>query len=85
MSQIIGVKIKREILVGAAKTTILETEELATRTSEEVSKLTEKLFNNGARHARASELLSIAESTKDDEIQISLESFKAIHDHIPER
>ena len=82
---IIGAKIKRAIVLGAAKTTILETEELQTRTTEEVAKLTEKLFSNGARHARATELLRLAETSTEEEITISVESLQAIIEHIPER
>lgn len=83
--QIVGAKIKRSLVLGAAKTTLLETEELKTRTAEEVAKLTEKLFANGARHTRASDALIAAENSTDDEMLLSLAEFDAIREHIPER
>ncbi len=85
MSKGMLIKVKRDLVVGAAKTTILETEEVATRTTEEVAKLTEKLFHNGARHARATELLRLTDIVNDEEVLMSPESFSAISDHIPER
>ena len=84
MSQIIGVKIKRSVVLGAAKTTLLETEELKTRTDEEVSKLTSRLFDNGARHALASSLAQAAEMVQDDELFVSPAEYEAIAEHIPE-
>lgn len=82
--QIIGVKIKRSVVLGAAKITLLETEELKTRTDEEVSKLTSRLFDNGARHALASGLAQSAELMDDEELLISPAEFEAISGNIPE-
>lgn len=82
--QIIGVRVKRSVVLGAAKTTLLETEELKTRTDEEVSKLTSRLFENGARHALASGLAQAAELVQDEELLLSPAEFDAIAGHIPE-
>lgn len=82
--QIIGVKVKRSVVLGAAQTTLLQTEELKTRTDEEVSKLTSRLFDNGARHALASGLAQAAALITDDELLISPAEFEAISEHIPE-
>ena len=82
--QIIGVRVKRSVVLGAAQTTLLETEELKTRTDEEVSKLTSRLFENGGRHALASGLAQAAALITDDELLISPAEFEAIAEHIPE-
>lgn len=82
--QIIGVRVKRSVVLGAAQTTLLETEELKTRTDEEVSKLTSRLFSNGARHALASGLAQAAEMVQDDELFVSPAEYEAIAEHIPE-
>lgn len=81
----VHVKIKRDVLLGAAKITVAEIEEHKSRVDEQIKALTQTMYERGARHGPAGELLALAENSTDDEIEISVREFESIAEHIPTR